>query len=79
MRSGRRTVFISLDDGTGCIDATFFEEAQQQAASRLFTARMMTIRGRTRRTGERGVSLQADEARDLKQIWQDWKRIRGMR
>ncbi|WP_346728396.1 hypothetical protein [Microbacterium lacticum] len=33
MRSGKRTVFISLDDGTGCIDTAFFEEAQQQAAS----------------------------------------------
>ncbi|MDO5617611.1 DNA polymerase III subunit alpha [Kocuria sp.] len=76
MRSGKRTVFISLDDGTGCIDAAFFDEAQKQSASVLFTARMMTIRGRTRRTGERGVSVQAEEALDLKQIWQDWRRAR---
>lgn len=77
MRSGKRTVFISLDDGTGCIDTAFFEEAQQQAASGLFTARMMTIRGRTRRTGERGISIQAEEALDLKQIWHDWKSARS--
>ncbi|MGP5390272.1 DNA polymerase III subunit alpha [Glutamicibacter arilaitensis] len=76
MRSGKRTVFISLDDGTGCIDTAFFEEAQQQAASGLFTARTMTIRGRTRRTGERGVSVQAEEAYDLSQAWQDWRRAR---
>lgn len=80
MRSGKRTAFISLDDGTGCIDTAFFEEAQQRAAAGLFTARMMTIRGRTRRTGERGVSVQAEEALDLEQIWQDWNRARqGLR
>jgi len=28
MRSGKKTAFISLDDGTGCIDITLFEEAQ---------------------------------------------------
>lgn len=76
MRSGKRTVFISLDDGTGCIDAAFFEEAQQQASTDLFSARMMTIRGRTRRTGDRGVSVQAEEARDLSRTWQDWQRAR---
>lgn len=73
MRSGKRTVFISLDDGTGCIDTTFFEEAQQQAASRLFTARMMIIHGRTRRSGENGISIQANQAHDLKQIWSEWQ------
>ncbi|WP_258932979.1 hypothetical protein [Nesterenkonia pannonica] len=31
MRSGKRTVFISLDDGTGCADTTFFEDAQETA------------------------------------------------
>ncbi|AHI20863.1 MULTISPECIES: DNA polymerase III subunit alpha [Actinomycetes] len=77
MRSGRRTVFISLDDGTGCIDVTFFQEAQQEAASGLFTARMMTIRGRTRRTGERGISIQAEEAFDLMKLWRDWNQSRS--
>ena len=31
MRGGRRVVFISIDDGTGCVDSVFFHEAQEQA------------------------------------------------
>ncbi|MBF4634670.1 DNA polymerase III subunit alpha [Agreia pratensis] len=69
MRSGKRVVFISLDDGTGCSDATFFDEAQKRSAQLLFGTRLLLIRGRTRRTGARGVSLQAEEAFDLKQAW----------
>lgn len=72
MRSGKRTVFISLDDGTGCADTTFFEQAQQQAGPLLFGTQLMIIRGRTRRTGERGVSIQAEEAWDLKAAWREW-------
>jgi error-prone DNA polymerase len=69
MRSGKRVVFISLDDGTGCSDATFFDGAQEKSGPLLFGTRLMLIRGRTRRTGARGVSLQAQEAFDLKQAW----------
>ncbi|MCU1527809.1 MAG: polymerase subunit alpha, partial [Frondihabitans sp.] len=76
MRSGKRVVFISLDDGSGCSDSTFFEEAQNRAGSLLFGTRLMLIRGRTRRTGERGISLEADNAWDLKQMWRDWKTAR---
>ncbi|BDZ50966.1 DNA-directed DNA polymerase [Frondihabitans sucicola] len=73
MKSGKRVVFISLDDGSGCSDATFFEEAQQRAGPLLFGTRLMLIQGRTRRTGERGISLEADNAWDLKQLWRDWQ------
>lgn len=72
MRSGRRTVFISLDDGTGCADTVFFDEAQQQTGPLLFGTQLMIIRGRTRRTGERGISIQAEEAWDLKVAWREW-------
>lgn len=74
MRSGKRTVFISLDDGTGCADVTFFEEAQQQAGPLLFGTQLLVIRGSIRRTGEKGLSLQADAAWDLKQMWNEWQR-----
>lgn len=73
MRSGKRVVFISLDDGSGCSDSTFFEEAQQRAGSLLFGTRLMLIQGRTRRTGERGISLEAENAWDLKAMWRDWQ------
>lgn len=65
MRGGRRVVFISIDDGTGCIDATFFHEAQEKSGPLLFGTRLLLIRGITRRTGPRGIGLQANEAWDL--------------
>ncbi len=65
MRGGRRVVFISLDDGTGCIDATFFHEAQRRCGPLLFSTRLLLVHGLTRRTGPRGISLQALDAWDL--------------
>ncbi|WP_022872786.1 DNA polymerase III subunit alpha [Nesterenkonia alba] len=74
MRSGERTVFISLDDGTGCADTTFFTDAQERTGPLLFGTRLMLIKGHTRRTGHRGISIQAEQAWDLKQLWQEWHR-----
>lgn len=67
MRGGKRVVFISVDDGTGCIDATFFDDTQQRTGPLLFSTRMLLIHGVTRRTGPRGISLQALNAWDLHQ------------
>ena len=74
MRSGKRVVFVSVDDGTGCADAAFFEEAQQHTGSALFNSKLLVIAGTTRRTGARGVSLQADRAWNLAELWQEWRR-----
>ncbi|MDN3904398.1 DNA polymerase III subunit alpha [Arthrobacter sp. YD2] len=65
MRGGRRVVFISLDDGTGCVDCTFFHEAQEKSGPLLFGTELLLVRGLTRRTGPRGISLQALEAWNL--------------
>ncbi|CAB4575567.1 unannotated protein [freshwater metagenome] len=73
MRTGKRVVFISLDDGTGCADATFFEEAQERTGSLLFGTKMLLIKGRTRRTGEKGISIEAEQAWDLRALWREWK------
>ncbi|UVJ37905.1 DNA polymerase III subunit alpha [Arthrobacter sp. CJ23] len=65
MRGGRRVVFISIDDGTGCVDTVFFHEAQEQSGPLLFGTRLLLIRGTTRRTGPKGISLSASMAWDL--------------
>ena len=72
MRSGKRVVFISLDDGSGCADATFFDEAQRRTAHLLFQNKLLLISGKTRRTGVRGVSILAENAWDLRQLWQQF-------
>jgi error-prone DNA polymerase len=73
-RSGKRVVFISLDDGSGCADCTFFSDAQERVGPLLFGTKLLLVAGRTRRTGARGVSIQADNAWDLKQLWAQWRR-----
>ncbi|WP_026548173.1 DNA polymerase III subunit alpha [Paenarthrobacter nicotinovorans] len=65
MRGGRRVVFISIDDGTGCVDSVFFHEAQEESGPLLFGTRLLLIRGTTRRTGPKGISISATKAWDL--------------
>jgi error-prone DNA polymerase len=68
-RSGRRVVFITVDDGTGCAECMFFEPAQSRSGSVLFGTSVLLVAGRTRRTGERGIAIHAEAAWDLKQRW----------
>ena len=72
MRSGKRVVFITLDDGTGCSDATFFDQAQERSSHVLFNTKLMLVSGKTRRTGVKGVSVMAENAWDLNQLWQQY-------
>ncbi|WP_338067538.1 helix-hairpin-helix domain-containing protein, partial [Kocuria tytonicola] len=65
MRSGRRVVFISLDDGSGAVDCTFFDEAQEASGEVLFAPTLLLVHGHTRRTGPRGIGIQAARAWDL--------------
>jgi error-prone DNA polymerase len=74
MRSGKRVVFITLDDGTGCSDATFFDQAQERSSHVLFNTKLMLVSGKTRRTGVKGVSVMAENAWDLNQLWQQYLR-----
>jgi error-prone DNA polymerase len=73
MRSGKRVVFITLDDGSGCSDSTFFDEAQSRCSHILFNNRLLLIAGKTRRTGVRGVSIMAENAWDLRELWSQWQ------
>ncbi|MGO4956434.1 DNA polymerase III subunit alpha [Luteococcus sp. Sow4_B9] len=73
VRSGRRVVFLTLDDGTGPVDCTFFEDAQGPYANTVFSSWLLVVRGELRRTGPRGVSLRATGAWDLAELWQVWR------
>ena len=73
IRSGRRVVFLTVDDGTGPADATFFEDAQQPYAETVFHHWLLLVRGEVRRTGRRGVSIRATGAWDLHQIMGIWR------
>jgi error-prone DNA polymerase len=65
VRSGRRVIFLTLDDGYGCSDSTFFPDAQVDHASTLYSTSLLLVRGETRRTGARGISIRATAVWDL--------------
>ena len=74
VRSGRRVVFLTLDDATGPADATFFEDTQGPYAGTVFHSWMLLVRGVLRRTGPRGVSVRATGAWELSGLWEAWTR-----
>ena len=73
IRSGRRVIFLTLDDATGPVDATFFEDVQGPYAATVFGSWLLVVRGELRRTGRRGVSLRATGAWDLGSLHDLWQ------
>jgi len=76
IRSGKRVVFLTLDDGFGCNDVTFFEDIQQSSGSLIFSSTLFLVRGEVRRTGPRGVSLRATQAWELTESYEKWRNLR---
>ena len=73
IRSGRRVIFLTLDDGYGCSDSTFFPDAQVDHASTLYSTSLLLVRGNTRRTGKRGLSIRATAVWDLRLAYEKWR------
>ena len=73
IRSGRRVIFLTLDDATGPVDATFFEDVQGPYAATVFHSWLLVVRGELRRTGRRGVSLRATGAWALPELFALWQ------
>ena len=76
IRSGQRVMFLTLDDGYGCNDLTFFQDAQDQYAHVIQRSSLILARGVIRRTGPRGISLRATAAWDLNYSYQEWSQKR---
>jgi error-prone DNA polymerase len=74
IRSGRRVIFLTLDDATGPVDATFFEDAQGPYAATVFHSWLLVVRGELRRTGRRGVSVRATGCWELPELFSLWER-----
>jgi error-prone DNA polymerase len=74
IRSGRRVIFVTLDDASGPVDATFFEDAQGPYAATVFHSWLLVVRGELRRTGRRGVSVRATGCWELPQLFALWQR-----
>jgi len=76
IRSGKRVIFLTLDDGHGCNDVTFFEDIQRSSGNLLFRSSLFLVRGEIRRTGPRGVSLRATQAWELTDSYEKWRNLR---
>ena len=77
VRSGKRVIFLSIDDGYGCSDATFFPDTlqagQAEFAHTLFNSKLLLVRGVTRRTGPKGVSIRATGVWDLPSAYESFQ------
>ena len=75
IRSGKRVMFLTLDDGYGCNDSTFFEDAQDKYAMTLRNSSLLLVKGVIRRTGPKGLSLRATGAWDLSSAYAKWRNL----
>lgn len=57
IRSGKRVIFTTLDDGTGLVDLAFFEDSHAACAHTVFHSWLLLVRGTVQRRGPRSVSV----------------------
>ncbi len=55
-RSGRRVMFITMEDETGLLDVVAFPEAQKDHARSILTSEVITVEGILQRQGKDGRS-----------------------
>ncbi len=75
VRSGRRVIFLTIDDSYGCNDITFFEDVQESSAALLYSSQLFLVRGEIRRTGPRGLSIRATKAWELGASYEKWRNL----
>ena len=65
IRSGRRVIFLTLDDGTGLADCAFFDDSHERCAHTVFHSWLLLVRGVVQRRGPRSLSVVGSAAWDL--------------
>jgi error-prone DNA polymerase len=68
-------MFLTIDDGHGCNDITFFEDKQADFATVLRNSWLFLVRGEIRRTGPRGISLLGTGAWELATSHEKWRNL----
>lgn len=56
-KSGKRVIFVTLEDETGLMDVTVFPKAQVHSAQAILTSGVQTVEGRLQREGRNGLAL----------------------
>jgi error-prone DNA polymerase len=70
-RTGRRVVYIIIEDGSGVADVTVFSDVQEKCGRVLFRAGWMEVRGKIQRRGPKSLSIIAAEVKALKTTRKD--------
>ncbi|UGY90581.1 DNA polymerase III subunit alpha [Streptomyces gobiensis] len=68
IRSGKRVIFVTLDDGTGLADLAFFEDSHAACAHTVFHSWLLLVRGTVQRRGPRSLSVVGAAAWDLAEL-----------
>lgn len=68
VRSGRRVVFTTLDDGTGLVDLAFFDDSHAACAYTVFHSWLLLVRGVVQRRGPRSLSVVGAAAWNLAEL-----------
>ncbi|MFE1048781.1 DNA polymerase III subunit alpha [Streptomyces olivaceus] len=65
IRSGRRVIFSTLDDGTGLVDLAFFDDSHDACAHTVFHSWLLLVRGVVQRRSPRSFSVVGSAAWNL--------------
>jgi error-prone DNA polymerase len=68
VRSGRRVIFSTLDDGTGLVDLAFFDDSHDACAHTVFHSWLLLVRGVVQRRGPRSYSVVGAAAWNLAEL-----------
>ncbi|MDN3293490.1 DNA polymerase III subunit alpha [Streptomyces ficellus] len=68
IRSGRRVIFTTLDDGTGLVDLAFFDDSHEACAHTVFHSWLLLVRGVVQRRGSRSLSVVGSAAWNLAEL-----------
>ncbi|MFF4488570.1 DNA polymerase III subunit alpha [Streptomyces sp. NPDC001544] len=68
IRSGKRVVFTTLDDGTGLVDLAFFDDSHDACAHTVFHSWLLLVRGVVQRRGPRSLSVVGSAAWNLAEL-----------
>ncbi len=68
IRSGKRVVFTTLDDGTGLVDLAFFDDSHERCAHTVFHSWLLLVRGTVQRRGPRSLSVVGSAAWNLAEL-----------
>lgn len=68
IRSGKRVIFTTLDDGTGLVDLAFFDDSHEACAHTVFHSWLLLVRGVVQRRGARSMSVVGAAAWNLAEL-----------